>query len=124
ICVGANPMASNGSLMTAPDIGKRLKAIRARGGQVITLDPRRTETAEVASEHLFIRPGTDAFLFLGMLHTLFAEELVRLGPLADLAEGVERLRDLSADWPLPRVAALTGIDAERIRALARRLATT
>src|SRR5262249_38841554 len=66
ICLGANPLASNGSLMTAPDMRERLKAVRARGGQVIVLDPRRTETAEKADRHLFVRPGTDAVLLLAM----------------------------------------------------------
>ncbi|HEY6178557.1 MAG TPA: molybdopterin-dependent oxidoreductase, partial [Kofleriaceae bacterium] len=79
VCLGANPLASNGSLMTAPDMRGRLKAIRDRGGRVIVLDPRRTETAERADRHLFLRPGSDAVLLLAMIDTLFAEGLVRLG---------------------------------------------
>jgi len=85
--LGANPMASNGSLMTAPDIRGRLKAIRDRGGRVIVLDPRRTETAERADRHIFIRPGTDAVLLLAMVHELFASGLVRLGRLASSIKG-------------------------------------
>ncbi len=124
ICVGANPLASNGSLMTAPDIGKRLKAIAERGGRLITVDPRRTETAQIAQEHLFIRPGTDAFLFLGMLHSLFADNLVQLGAAEGLVEGLDVLARISQDWRPERVAPITGIDADRIRALARELAQT
>ncbi len=124
ICVGANPLASNGSLMTAPDVGKRLKAIAERGGRLITIDPRRTETAQVAQEHLFIRPGTDAYLFLGMLHCLFTEKRIHLGAATDLAEGLEVLAQVCQDWSAERVAPITGIDADRIRSLARELAQT
>ena len=74
LVLGANPVASNGSLMTAPDVRRRLRELRERGGQLVVVDPRRTETARLADRHLFIRPGTDALLLLAMLHTLFAEE--------------------------------------------------
>jgi anaerobic selenocysteine-containing dehydrogenase len=76
ICLGANPLASNGSLMTAPDVKGRLKAIRDRGGRVIVVDPRRTETAERADRHVFIRPGSDAVLLLAMIDAVFGEGLV------------------------------------------------
>ena len=82
ICLGANPLASNGSVMTAPDVRGRLKAIRDRGGRVIVLDPRRTETAEKADQHLFIRPGTDAVLLLAMIHVAVRRGLVRARPRA------------------------------------------
>ena len=72
---GANPMASNGSLMTVPDFPNRLRALKKRGGRMVVLDPRRTETAKVADEHHFVRPGTDAVVLLAMLHVLFAEGL-------------------------------------------------
>ncbi|HEY2440168.1 MAG TPA: molybdopterin-dependent oxidoreductase, partial [Solirubrobacteraceae bacterium] len=62
LMLGANPLASNGSLMTAPDMRGRLRALRARGGRLVVIDPRRTRTAEAADEHHFIRPGTDAQL--------------------------------------------------------------
>jgi anaerobic selenocysteine-containing dehydrogenase len=122
ICLGANPLASNGSIMTAPDIRGRLKAIRDRGGRVIVLDPRRTETAERADQHLFIRPGTDAVLLLAMIHELFAEQLVRLGRLA--VHGVDELRVASAAWTVERAEAITGVPAQQIRDLTRALATT
>ena len=72
---GANPMASNGSLMTVPDFPGRLRELKARGGRMVVFDPRRTETAKVAAEHHFVRPGTDAYVLLAMLHVLFAEGL-------------------------------------------------
>jgi anaerobic selenocysteine-containing dehydrogenase len=122
ICIGANPLASNGSIMTAPDIKGRLKAIRERGGKVIVIDPRRTETAEKADQHLFIRPGTDAVLLLAMVHELFAEKLIRLGRLA--AHGLDELRTATAAWTVERAADITGIPAQAIRDLTRALATT
>ena len=122
LCLGANPLASNGSLMTAPDVKARLKAIRARGGRVIVLDPRRTETADEADEHHFIRPGTDAVLLLAMIHVLFAGGLVRTGRVP--VSGLEELRTASASWTPARAAGITGIDAGTIETLARTLATT
>src|SRR5438045_3375834 len=71
LMLGANPAASNGSLMTAPGMPQRLKDIRARGGKVILIDPRRNATAALVDHHLFIRPGTDALFLLALLHVLF-----------------------------------------------------
>src|SRR5204863_7228793 len=82
VVLGANPVVSNGSLWTVPDFRGKAKAMQARGGRLVVIDPRRTETAALADEHLFIRPGADAFLLLGIVHALFAEQLVRLGRLA------------------------------------------
>ena len=81
ICLGANPLASNGSIMTAPDMKSRLKAIRDRGGKVIVIDPRRTETAAKADHHYFLRPGTDAVLLLSMVHVIFESGRATLGRL-------------------------------------------
>ncbi|WP_394843513.1 molybdopterin-dependent oxidoreductase [Pendulispora brunnea] len=119
LILGANPLASNGSLMTAPGIKKRLEAIRARGGRFIVIDPRRTETAQIADEHHFIRPGSDAFLLLGILHTIFAESLERTWRQNYPMEGWDDLRRVAAAFPPERVAARTGIAAETIRTLAR-----
>ena len=121
ICLGANPLASNGSIMTAPDVKGRLKAIRDRGGKVIVLDPRRTETAEKADQHHFIRPATDAVLLLAMIHVLFGEKLVR-GRLA--VTGLAELEAAAAPWTPERVAPITGLAADDLRALTRALATT
>jgi anaerobic selenocysteine-containing dehydrogenase len=122
ICLGANPLASNGSIMTAPDVKARLKAIRDRGGKVIVLDPRRTETAEKSDRHMFIRPGTDAVLLLAMIHVLFAEKLIATGRLA--VTGIDELRAAATTWTPERAAAITGLASEDIRELTRALATT
>ena len=122
ICLGANPLASNGSIMTAPDMRGRLKAIQARGGRVIVLDPRRTETADRADQHVFIRPGTDAVLLLAMIHELFVTRLVCTSRVPLAGEG--ELRAASAAWSPERAAPITGIAAQDIRDLARTLATT
>jgi anaerobic selenocysteine-containing dehydrogenase len=122
VVMGANPLASNGSLMTAPGMRQRLKALRARGGRLVVVDPRRTETARVADLHLAIAPGTDALLLLALLHVLFAEGLDRPGRLADFTVGLATLRDLAADFPPEAVAEATGIAPEQVRSLARELA--
>src|SRR5204863_372636 len=116
------PFVSNGSLMTAPDVAGRLRAIRRRGGKVVVIDPRRTRTAAEASEHHFIRPGTDAYLLFGIVHTLFAEGLVRLGPLAPHTAGVEQVEVLARPFTPEAVAARCGIAADVVRRLARELA--
>lgn len=118
LIIGANPLASNGSLMTAPGMPRRLKDIRARGGKVILVDPRRNETASLADQHLFIRPGTDALLLLAMLHVIFAEDLVRLGAMASFTNGLDTIRETVSEFPPERVAEVTGIDSDRIRTLA------
>ncbi|WP_433475309.1 molybdopterin oxidoreductase family protein [Spirillospora sp. CA-142024] len=123
LMLGANPLESNGSLASAPDFPGRLKAIRARGGKVTVVDPRRTRTAALADEHLFIRPGTDAFFLMALVHTLFAEDLVASAEhLAGRVNGLDDLRALAVDFPPERVAAVTGIPAETIRRTARELA--
>jgi anaerobic selenocysteine-containing dehydrogenase len=122
LVLGANPLASNGSLMTAPDLPGRLRRLRERGGRLVVVDPRRTETARVADEHVFIRPGTDAFLLFALVQTLFEEDLVSLGRLEAHVNGVEELRTLAKDFAPEVVAPLTGIDAATIRRLARQFA--
>ncbi len=119
LVLGANPLVSNGSMMTAPDLRKRLAEIQRRGGRIVVVDPRRTETARAADRHLFVRPGTDVFLLAALIHVVFAEGLATPGPLADHIDGLDRLRELTADFAPERVAARTGIDAGAIRALAR-----
>src|SRR5919112_599581 len=104
LCLGANPLASNGSLMTAPDVRGRLKAIQARGGRVVVVDPRRSRTAETADEHLFIRPGTDALFLAGIVNTLFAEDLVDLGGAAEHVAGLEDVRAALAPFTADAVA--------------------
>jgi anaerobic selenocysteine-containing dehydrogenase len=120
---GANPAVSNGSMMTAPGMGRRLQEIRQRGGQVILIDPRFNETARLADRHLFIRPGTDVLLLLALLHVVFDEALIRLGPLAPFTKGVETIANLVAEFPPEKVASITGIDSDQIRLLAREFAS-
>ena len=122
ILVGANPAVSGGSLMTAPGTPRRLKALRRRGGRVIVIDPRYTETARLADAHHFIRPGTDALLFLAMLHVIFAERLVAEGPWRAWSDGLTELEGVARRFRPERVAEATGIAAEAIRGLARELA--
>ncbi len=123
LLLGANPLVSNGSLMTAPDVRGRLKGIRARGGKVVVVDPRRSRTAEAADEHHPIRPGSDAFLLFALVNVLFSEDLVRLGALADHVVGLDRVRVLSEPFTPSAVARHTGIPAEDIRRMARELAS-
>jgi len=122
LLLGANPLVSNGSLMTAPDMPGRLKAIRARGGKVVVVDPRRTRTAEAADEHVAIRPGTDALLLASIAQALFAEDLVRLAHLAPHVNGVDEVRAIVAPFTPEAVAATVGVDVDQIRTIARELA--
>ena len=124
LVLGANPIASNGSLMTAPGIAHRLSALRARGGRLVVVDPRRTETAAVADRHVAVRPGGDAALLLGILHVLFAERLDRPGRLADFTDGLDRLREIAARHAPERVAARAGVAPDEIRSLAREFAAS
>src|SRR5215213_9855821 len=123
LIMGGNPAASNGSMMTAADIPGRLRAIRNRGGRVILIDPRRTETARLVDLHIFIRPGTDVLLLLGMLHVIYAENLVRVDRLAQFTDGVEIIGALVADYSPDKTASITGIGAEQVRELARAFAS-
>jgi anaerobic selenocysteine-containing dehydrogenase len=123
LCLGANPLASNGSLMTAPDARGRLQAIRKRGGRIVVVDPRRSRTAQEADEHLAIRPGTDALLLMALLHVVFAEGLSSLGAVDGRVGGLDEVRALAADFPPEAVAAATGLEAETIRRTARAFAT-
>ena len=122
VVLGANPLASNGSMMTAPGMRDRLKALRRRGGRLVVVDPRRTETARVADRHLAIEPGTDALLLLALLHVLFVEDLARPGRLAAFSDGFETLRAVAAEFSPEDVAGATGIGAAEVRTLARELA--
>ena len=123
LVLGANPLASNGSLMTAGGISRRLDDLRKRGGKLVVVDPRRTETAAAADQHLAIRPGSDALLLLAMLHVLFEEQLTGLRHLAPFTDGLELLRDAAARFPPEAVAAHTGVGASAIRELAREFAS-
>jgi anaerobic selenocysteine-containing dehydrogenase len=123
LILGANPLASNGSLMTAPDARGRLKAIRRRGGKIVVIDPRRSRTAEEADEHHFIRPGTDAHLLMALVNVLFEEGLTAIAPrIAEITEGLDAVQELCRPFTPDAVAATTGIDADEITRMARELA--
>ena len=119
LVLGANPMASNGSLMTVPDFRHRLKALHARGGKMVVIDPRKSETAEVADAHHFIRPGTDAAFLLGLLKVMQDENLLKPGRLADFTDGLREALDAIRPFDLTVLAAHCGIAAEIIQTIAR-----
>ena len=123
LVLGANPLVSNGSLLTAPDMRGRLHALRERGGKLVVIDPRRTRTAEAADEHHFIRPGTDAHLLLSMVHVLFGEGLTDTGDLGAHLDGVEKVERLARDFTPEAASGACGIEAEDIRRMARELAS-
>jgi len=118
LMIGANPLVSNGSVMTAPGIRRRLRDLRERGGKLIVIDPRHTETAAIADRHLFIRPGTDALLLLALLHTIYDEDRTDLGRLKSFTGGARAIRTLVRSFSPETVAGAVGIAAEEIRALA------
>ena len=117
LILGGNPLASNGSIMTVPDVEKRLEAIQARGGKVVVVDPRRSETAAIADQHLFVRPGGDAALLFGLLNTFFEEGLTRASLLP--VEGLDQVRAAIADFNAEAMSRRCGVPADQIRQLAR-----
>ena len=123
LILGANPLVSNGSLMTAPGIKKRLRALRTRGGQIVVVDPRRSETAEIADLHLAIRPGGDAAFVLAMLQVLFEEERIDLGACRDLVNDLPRVRECVDRYTPESVAGVCGLEPETIRQVARAFAS-
>lgn len=119
LVVGANPMASNGSLMTVPDFPGRLRDLKERGGRMVVLDPRRTETAKVATEHHFVRPGSDAFVLLAMVQVLLEEGLTRP---ASYVDGLDAVAGAVADFTPERAERMSGVPAAEVRRIARELA--
>ncbi|ANN14407.1 molybdopterin-binding oxidoreductase [Amycolatopsis orientalis] len=122
LILGANPLVSNGSLMTAADVRGRLRGIQKRGGKIVVLDPRRTRTAQLADEHHAIRPGTDALFLFALVNVLFAENRVALGRLEEHVTGVDEVRALAEPFTPEAVAPATGLDAAEIRRIALDLA--
>jgi anaerobic selenocysteine-containing dehydrogenase len=115
LMLGANPLASNGSMMTAPGFGRRLKELQKRGGRVVVIDPRRTETAAVADEHHFVRPGTDAAFLLALIHQVIADGHASA---ASYVDGLDAVEEATREWTPERAAEVTGISAETTRRLA------
>lgn len=119
LMLGANPIASNGSIWTVPDVKQRIKDLKARGGKLLVVDPRRTETADLASEHISIVPGTDALFLAALLNTIFSEGLADTGKLTPYVNGLDEVAGALQEFTPERAAVHTGIDAESIRNLAR-----
>jgi anaerobic selenocysteine-containing dehydrogenase len=117
LMIGANPMVSNGSMMTAAGMPKRIKALQKRGGKMVVVDPRRTETAKIAEQHLFIKPEQDGLLLLAMIHTVINESLVELRHLENLIVGYQTIVDVTAEFTPESVADSVGISASEIRQL-------
>ncbi|MFJ8594519.1 molybdopterin oxidoreductase family protein [Streptomyces sp. NPDC093598] len=119
LLIGANPLESNGSLCTAADFPGKLKALKARGGTLVVIDPRRTRTAKLADRHIAVRPGTDALLLAAMARVLFDEGLVEPTPHV---QGVEELSIALREFTPEAVSEACDVEAGAIRALARELA--
>ena len=122
LVLGANPLVSNGSMWTVPDFKGKARALQARGGKLVVIDPRKTETATVADAHHFIRPNADVFLLAAMVNTLFAERLIKLGNVAEWVNGVDAVQQAITPFTPEAVAARCGISADTIRSLTRELA--
>jgi anaerobic selenocysteine-containing dehydrogenase len=123
VILGANPYASNGSLCTAPDFPGRIEAMRARGGKLVVVDPRRSRTAEEADEWLAIRPGTDALFLAAMVQVISSEDLVRVPVhLAGHVRGLDEVLAACAAFTPESVAHATGLAPAVIRRAARELA--
>lgn len=118
IIMGGNPVVSNGSIMTAPNIKGRLENIITRGGKVIVIDPRHTETAKIASEHHFIKPGRDVVFLLAFLNHLFEQNLVNTAHLTDHLDGFEEVHSLIKDVPFEQTEQLTGLSSDIIHSMA------
>ena len=114
VIFGANPIASNGSLMTAPGVHRRLMDIQKRGGKVIQFDPRRNETSRMVDEHHFIKPATDVYFLLGMLHLIQKNNWIKLGHVEGHITGLDKLKNIAADFTPEKVAQITGVAADVI----------
>ncbi len=123
LVIGGNPLVSNGSIMTAPNMLARLRDLRRRGGRLVVVDPRRTQTAQAADEHVFIRPGTDVFLLAAMVHVMFAEGLVNPGRASTYVDGIESIEGMVSSFTPEAVSDRTGIEPDVIRHLVREFAS-
>ncbi|HVE23891.1 MAG TPA: molybdopterin-dependent oxidoreductase [Sporichthya sp.] len=122
VMIGANPVVSNGSMLTAPDLRSKLRALRRRGGRIVVVDPRRTESADGADEHLRVRPGTDSLVLMAMLNVLLTENLADLGTVAAFVDGVDGVAAIADGITPERVERRTEVDAGSIRRITREFA--
>lgn len=122
LVIGGNPMASNGSLMSVPNFRGRMKSLRSRGGKLVVVDPRRTETAEIADQHLFIYPGTDAWLLFALFNVIIEEGLGDASAYRDYLKHWEQALEAVKPFTPEFAGRVTGIAADAVRDLARDLA--
>lgn len=120
VVFGANPYVSNGSLMTAPDIPGRVRALQKRGGKMIVIDPAKTRTARAADRHLFIVPGTDAYMLCAVINVLFSKGMVSPGHLSDFTdpEDIGAIKNAVSQWTPEAAAPVCGVAKEEITRLA------
>jgi anaerobic selenocysteine-containing dehydrogenase/NADPH-dependent glutamate synthase beta subunit-like oxidoreductase/NAD-dependent dihydropyrimidine dehydrogenase PreA subunit len=118
LMLGANPAASNGSLMTAGDVLKRLESIKERGGKFVLVDPRRTESARYASEHLFIKPGTDPLFIYGLIQYIIQQKLYEPAHLSPMLDGFDQLLGMFDQFSLAEISAVCGISEDNIKRIA------
>jgi len=123
VVFGANPMVSNGSLMTAPDMPGRIKALQKRGGRMVVIDPVKTRTAQASDQHLFIRPGTDVFLLGAVVNQMFVNDLVGLGHLENFVDDVTLLKAAVTPFTPEAVAPICGISPETTKDLVQAIGT-
>lgn len=124
VIFGGNPLASNGSIMTMPNAPKRLKALQQRGGKLIVIDPRRTETANVSDQHLFVKPGKDAYVLLAIINQLFTENWLNTDHLEPYLKGLDQIRTSVNGFSLALAESQSGIPSEQIKELAYQLSHT
>ncbi len=118
LIIGGNPLASNGSMMTAPGVAGRIKTIQKRGGKVVVVDPRKTETAKKADQHIFIKPVADVYLLLALINQVFEQKGVDLKSAESYCVNLAEIEDITKDYPLEKIASITGIDTDIIKQLA------
>ena len=124
VILGGNPLASNGSIMTMPNAPQRFKHLKQRGGKLIVIDPRRTETAELANQHIFVKPGSDAYVLMAIINTLFKENLINLGHLEQHLNALETVKESASKFTLKLAEQQSGIASNTIKSLAQELAST
>jgi len=117
IIVGANPVISKWSFLQVPNPIKKLRAIEDRGGKIFVIDPRKTETAKVAGEHLFIRPSTDVFFYLSFLNEVIRQDGVNLDIVKEYTIGFDAIKDLANEWPATKTEKITKVPAAKLAEL-------
>ena len=119
LILGANPGASNGSLLTAPGFSQKIKNIQKRGGKVINIDPRYTETSKISSNHFFINPGKDALLLLSLLHVIFEQGINEKTHLSNHLKGLNEIKEIVKKYPPQKTASIIGINGFEIQKIAK-----